>query len=86
MLMCGSLFKSMIGFHGVEAIPDLLTVIGGMKAAIILFGLLVVVFFAPNLWQINFRPSLPLAVSTAAIFVVCVLRFDAQSPFLYFQF
>jgi len=47
---------------------------------------LVFCWLAPNTW--NYRPKLTLgtAMVLSALFVVCVLRFDADSPFLYFQF
>ena len=82
--MCGSLLQSMIGMHGFEA--GALAAIGGIKAAVVLAALLVIVFFAPNLWQIKFKPSFSMAIAMATLFVVCVLRFDCESPFLYFQF
>lgn len=84
MAMCQSLLQSMIGWNGIEA--DLLGAVDGVKSLVVLGGLLCIVFFAPNLWQWKFRPSLPLAVVASLLLVVCVLRFDANSPFLYFQF
>lgn len=84
--MCACLLKSMLGANGVEGIGGFLSVIDGVKPLIVLCFLLSVVFLAPNVWQLRFRPTIPMAVALSAMFVLCVLRFDAQSPFLYFQF
>lgn len=84
MVMATNLLSAMTLAHGIES--SALAAIGGVKSAAVLLGLLAIVFLAPNVWQMRIRPSLPLAMATAAVLVVCVLRFDAESPFLYFQF
>jgi len=87
MTMCQSLLQSMVGFHGVEAgVGGVIEFCGGLKSIMVLAGLLSIVFFTPNLWEWKFRPSLPLAIGLSMLLVICVLRFDAHSPFLYFQF
>ena len=82
--MCGSLWNSMIGLSGIES--DLLAAAGGIKQLGMLSVLMAVIWFCPNVWQIKFRPSPFYALVLAGTFVLCVLRFDIQSPFLYFQF
>lgn len=84
MTMASNLLSAMTCASGIE--DSILTAIGGVKSAALLLGLLAIVFLAPNAWQIRLRPSLPLALVAAAVLVLCVLRFDAESPFLYFQF
>jgi len=59
---------------------------GGIKAVAVLSGMLAIVWFSPNLWEIRFNPNLPYALALSLVFTVCMLRFDVQSPFLYFQF
>jgi len=82
--MSSSLYAAMFGLRGVES--QLLGVIGGAKSIAILAGLLGVIFLAPNLWQIRWRFHWTTAIAFALTLVLCVLRFDAESPFLYFQF
>ncbi len=87
LAMAQRLFASLLGLQGVEAgTSAILASLGGIKSMILLGGLLTIIFLAPNAWQWRFRPSVPLAVALSILLVVCVLRFDAQSPFLYFQF
>ena len=81
--MSAHLFSAMFGMYGLES--NLFDALGGSALATLGF-LLGVVFCIPNVWQWRFRPSLPMSMAVAAIFVFCVLRFDAESPFLYFQF
>ncbi len=77
-------YSALLGFRGIES--------DWGRAVVFSFGFLVacssLVFcwFAPNTW--NFKPRLTLGTSLAlaALLVVCILRFDAESPFLYFQF
>ena len=84
MNMCVYLLQSMAGLHGSES--NILSACGGTVAAGVLLVLLGIVFCAPNIWQIKWRSNLPLAFALSLAFVVCVLRFDGESPFLYFQF
>ncbi len=86
MAMCQSLLTSMTTL-GTELSPGaILAAVGGLKSVLVLGGLLGIIFLAPNIWHIDFRPSYPLVLAVASVFIVCVLRFDSQSPFLYFQF
>jgi alginate O-acetyltransferase complex protein AlgI len=82
--MCANLLQAMCGLRGIE--PDILAACGGATGVAILTALAAIVFVAPNLWEIRWRLSYPLAMAVVMVFVLCVLRFDAESPFLYFQF
>ncbi len=84
MTMCSELWMSMFGIRGFESSP--LAVMGGASAVAVLAGLLGIIFAAPNIWQLRIRASVPCAVALSLAFVLCVLRFDGDSPFLYFQF
>lgn len=82
--MCGDLLSSMFGLAGFEA--NLIAAMGGISSIAVLAGLMGIIFFSPNIWEFTMRSSLPYAVALSVLFVVCVLRFDGDSPFLYFQF
>ena len=84
LTMARHLFASMAGTHGIE--PSAMEAFGGMKSILQLCVLSAIVFFAPNVWRIRIRRNAISMVTLAAVFVVCVCRFDSQSPFLYFQF
>lgn len=51
-----------------------------------LAGALAVAFVAPNTWELRYPRTRPAAVLAAVLLIVCLLRFAAPSPFLYFQF
>ena len=82
--MATSIYGSMLGLNGFE--PDMKGAIGGLKSAILLAGLLGIIFCLPNLWQLKLRYNFLVAAVVSMVFIVCVLRFDSESPFLYFQF
>lgn len=82
--MAGYLMSAMLGFVGFESQP--LSAMGGFEAAGMLILLLAVVFFAPNVWEIEFRPTPATAAILSAVVVSCILLFSKPSPFLYFQF
>ncbi|MCL4112931.1 UNVERIFIED_CONTAM: hypothetical protein GTU68_040486 [Idotea baltica] len=92
MAMCFSLLSSMSCFNGLES--DVVNSVGGIKSIAVLAGLLAIVFLVPNIWQLQNQSwwrRLPAteywaAATLSMVFVICVLRFDADSPFLYFQF
>ncbi len=87
MTMCMSLYQSMFGARGWESsLSVVLAEIGGWKSAGILCVLLAAVFQMRNVWEWKFRPTVPMAMALSGLLVVCVLRFDSHSPFLYFQF
>ena len=84
MEMCQTLLSSMVGLNGFHW--NVMNACGGIKSIAILAGLLAIIFFAPNLWQIKFRFNAITAAALALLFFICVLRFAQESPFLYFQF
>lgn len=84
LTMCGNLFASMAGLHGVYGPPDHWAAI--RESLPLLVALLLVVFFVPNAWKWNFRPQWQMALVLSSLLVLCVLRFSTESPFLYFQF
>ena len=43
-------------------------------------------WLAPNVWQFQLRSDWRTSIAMAALLCICILRFDAESPFLYFQF
>jgi alginate O-acetyltransferase complex protein AlgI len=47
---------------------------------------LAAVFTLPNTWQIRYPRTVAAGITLAVLFVVCLLRFGTQSPFIYFQF
>jgi alginate O-acetyltransferase complex protein AlgI len=56
------------------------------EAAITTLLAAVLVFAAPNTWEIRFPRTRLAAAALAALLVLCVLRFAEPSPFIYFQF
>ena len=82
--MAQNWYAAIFGLHGIEMDFGLgiVTTTGFLTAA----AALIFCWFAPNTW--NYRPKLSIgtALILSALFVLCVLRFDAESPFLYFQF
>jgi alginate O-acetyltransferase complex protein AlgI len=57
-----------------------------LEAAATLIVAAGIVFAAPNTWQMRFPRSRLAAAVLAALLLLCVLRFAAPSPFVYFQF
>jgi alginate O-acetyltransferase complex protein AlgI len=47
---------------------------------------LAICFLFPNANQISPKKNIAMTVGMAVLLVICVMRFDAESPFLYFQF
>ncbi len=82
--MCLDLLSSMAGLRGFET--HILAAVGGSSSVAVLWTLLAVIFLAPNVWQLRMRASLPYAAALSLALVVCILRFNVESPFLYFQF
>lgn len=77
-------YAAMLGLRGIEASP--LASVGGLASAGVLAALLAIALAAPSLWKIRLPLTAWTGVAAALLLVVCVLRFDASSPFLYFQF
>ena len=84
LAMAKFLFTCLFGGFGFE--PNVIAQVGGLSSIVKLVGLLAIIFVAPNLWQIKFKPTPLSTFALSIVLVVCVLRFDSQSPFLYFQF
>tara|TARA_R110002111_G_scaffold144910_2_gene211311 strand:- start:181114 stop:182514 length:1401 start_codon:yes stop_codon:yes gene_type:complete len=84
MEMCGNILASMIGLHGLYGSPEDWVVI--QHSLPLLICLLIIVFCLPNTWNWNFKPRWQTAVMFGSLFTLCVIRFSAESPFLYFQF
>jgi len=84
MQMCWSLWSTMLGLRGIE--PQALAAMGGTKSCAMLVAMLSIVWFSPNLWELKFKPSWTYCLALSGIFVLCVMRFNNESPFLYYQF
>jgi alginate O-acetyltransferase complex protein AlgI len=82
--MCGSWLAAMAGMSGLD--PQPLAACGGVGSFSLLAFLLAIVFALPNTSQLRLAPRPALACLTALALLVCVLRFNVESPFLYFQF
>ena len=82
--MASVLMASMLGLRGLES--HVVQAVGGITSLGILVSFLVGIFALPNLWEISFRPSRIWAIGIGSLLVICVLRFESESPFLYFQF
>jgi alginate O-acetyltransferase complex protein AlgI len=80
----GAVATSMVGGYGFE--PNALAAVGGTSNLGVLALLLAIAWFAPNAWRMPVRFNSVTGVVAALVFVVCVLRFDSASPFLYFRF
>jgi len=81
---CATL-ASMLGAHGVESAHAIVRLVARPELGLLLGGL-VLVFWAPNTWELRYPRTRWFAALLAFGFVVCTLRFAASSPFLYFQF
>jgi alginate O-acetyltransferase complex protein AlgI len=79
-----SMYAALAGRRGIEEQP--LVAVGGVAGVVLLAGLLLCVWGAPNLWKIRVRLTALHGAAAAAVLLVCLLRFDLASPFLYFQF
>ncbi len=45
-----------------------------------------IIFFAPNTWELSHKPRLSWAFYLGVLFIICFLFMGEESPFLYFQF
>ena len=84
LVMASHLIRGMCGLNGWET--NVVAACGGVGAIGILLVWLLVIFMSPNIWQLRIPPTFTSAIVLAILFVACVLRFDVDSPFLYFQF
>ncbi len=77
-------YAAIFGLQGIEA--DLGRSVLQSAGFLVAITTLFFCWSAPNSWNFQPRWSLGTAIALSALFVVCILRFDAESPFLYFQF
>ena len=84
MAMAGQWIHAISGANGFETSLSQASL--NLKAVAVLAIALAICWFAPNASQISRPKSLGAAVIMAVLFWVCMLRFDSESPFLYFQF
>jgi alginate O-acetyltransferase complex protein AlgI len=82
--MAAAWFSAILGCNGLE--QDYGYAILFSTSALISFAALVFCWVAPNTWHYQPKLSIRTAALLSLLFVICVLRFDAESPFLYFQF
>jgi alginate O-acetyltransferase complex protein AlgI len=84
LVMAGQWLAAITGRHGFE--PHFGLAVWASLSGILAVAAMAFCFLAKNCW--DYRPSLnwQSSVVLAALLVVCILRFDADSPFLYFQF
>ena len=84
MTMAFDWLVALVGMNGIE--PDfgksLLLSFGGIS----IFGAMGFCWLAPNASQFQPRYDLRTSIAMAILLWICILRFDAESPFLYFQF
>ena len=71
----------MLGLHGAS-----LGLLPGKRFVVLLAIAAGLALFAPNSWQLEWRPTRKLAVVLASVLVAAVLVLERESPFLYFQF
>ena len=86
MDILGRMTVGLCGLNGLGGIYPIQGV-GLLHWGIGIFAL-VLVFAAPNTWEVAFRPKWKLGVAVFLLFIVCVMTFlvNDSSPFLYFQF
>jgi alginate O-acetyltransferase complex protein AlgI len=84
MQMATHWYAAIFGLRGIESDFGM-HLIPGLGFAVTVASLLFC-WFAPNTWNYRPRMSLGTAVILSILLVICILRFDAESPFLYFQF
>lgn len=84
LAMAQNWYAAIFGFHGVE--PDFGRGVLQTTGFFVAIGSLLFCWLAPNTWNYKPRLSLGTALVLSLLLVVCILRFDAESPFLYFQF
>ena len=82
--MAQNWYAAIFGFHGIE--PDFARGVLQKSGFFVAIGSLLFCWIAPNTWNYQPRLSVGTALVLSFLLVVCILRFDAESPFLYFQF
>jgi alginate O-acetyltransferase complex protein AlgI len=77
-------YAAIFGLRGIEA--DLGRSVLKSTGFLVAISSLFFCWSVPNTWYFQPRWSLGTAIALSGLLVVCILRFDAESPFLYFQF
>ncbi len=77
-------YAAIFGLNGIEV--DLGRGMLQSTGFLVAIASLIFCWIAPNTWNYKPRLSLKTALILSALLVVCILRFDTESPFLYFQF
>ena len=78
-------FAAMAGLRGVESV-DAIRILTASKAMLLMLAGILLVFFAPNTWELHYPRSRRWSFVLAALMLLCILDFATPSPFLYFQF
>lgn len=84
LAMARQVASAMLGWRGVDPVP--LAACGGAVGWLVVGVALGVIFLAPNVWRLRLPRNALAACGLSLLLVVCILRLDAESPFLYFQF
>ena len=84
LAMAQQWYAALFGLHGVEA--DFGRAIIQSSGFLVAIAALLFCWIAPNTWNYKPRLSLGTALALGTLLVMCILRFDSESPFLYFQF
>lgn len=84
MAMAGEWLSALIGVSGIE--PDFGRNVWLTFGASATIAALLFCFIMPNCWRFRPRLTWSSSITLASLLVVCILRFDSESPFLYFQF
>ena len=80
-----AILRGLVGAGGVESLSAARTLLG-TPWMVWLVGGLIAVFTLPNTWELRYPRTVAAGVLVAVLFLICVLRFSAPSPFIYYQF
>ena len=81
----GHVLAAMAGLRGVESIGAI-RILTASKAMLLMLAGILLIFFAPNTWELHYPRSRRWSLVLAALMLLCILDFATPSPFLYFQF